>query len=54
MDDVLGGEITATRRPVDVYPPDADVPNGQGLDTDEINEGLAILREIARKAKRKL
>ena len=34
-----------------IFPPDAEAPNGQGLDTREINDGLAALREFARRGK---
>ena len=51
VDQLLDAKITQRPGPVTIFPPDAEPPNGQGLDAREIEDGLAALREFARRGK---
>jgi hypothetical protein len=53
MGDLLGGQIGRPSRQVAIFSPTADAPNGLGMTTDEINDGLAFLRAFAKQEKRK-
>ena len=53
MDDVLGSKVGRPPRRVDVFPAGSEPPNGLGMTADEINDGLAFLRDYAKDEKRR-